>query len=118
MSSLCPRQKNKWLGVELASSCHVWLQEHETIFPRNRRPERWAKLVAGEGDGGEMEFLPQCLGKKRGKEEVREALASKVSRLPLEHCQGTVDSLARLTGEQNCSHLALFSPQAKALEGD
>lgn len=61
---MCLRGKEEWLGKELASPCHTWLQEHETVFPRNRRLESRARLVAGEGDGGEMDFLLQCLEKK------------------------------------------------------
>lgn len=61
---MCLRGKEKWLGIELASPCHTWLQELETIFLRNRRLESWARLVAGEGDGGDVDFLLQCLEKK------------------------------------------------------
>lgn len=86
MSFVCPRWKKKWSGVELASSCHTWLQEHKTISPRERRLERQARLVAGERDGGEMELLPSVWKRKR-KERGRASLDSKVSELLLEHCQ-------------------------------
>lgn len=84
---LClPQMEKEMVGVELASSCHTWLQEHETISPGKRRLERQARLVAGERDGGEMELLPSVWKRKR-KERGQASLDSKVSEPLLEHCQ-------------------------------
>lgn len=82
---LClPQMEKEMVGVELASSCHTWLQEHETISPGKRRLERQARQ--GRGDGGEVELLPSVWKRKR-KERGQASLDSKVSEPLLEHCQ-------------------------------
>lgn len=69
MSSVCPRQKKKWLGIELASHCHTWLQEHETISSKEQKTREMGK-AGGRGRGWRrngVSFL--VFGKERGKEE-------------------------------------------------
>lgn len=87
------------------------------LFSKEQKTREMGK-VGGRGRGWRRDGVSSLVfGKERGKEEGRQALASKVSGLLLEHCQVTVDSLALLTGEQNCSRLALFFSPGKGFRG-
>lgn len=97
---------------------HVASRTRDYFFQGTEDQRDGQSWWQGKGMEKKWSFFPSVWKRKRKGREGRQALASKVSWWLLEHCQVTVDSLALLKGEQNCSHSAVFrTPHTHPLPG-